>query len=212
MPHSWSIRRITAIEALASCCASRRLPFTPAIAARMPSAYPSFQPSPAAWAMDSASSARAAASSTCPVCRATSASRLSPDAVQKASPASRHSASPSSARDLARAGSLGRVSWARPIRPAPRISGGTCGASTARKEASHSLPSAKVPRTIQHGRTAVQIRSPVAASPSARQPLSTSHTLPISASYRRNTSTRADQGASILASPIARFRSATATV
>ncbi len=54
---------MTSIEALASSAASRMLPRSPAIAARMPSAQPSFQLSPAASAIAIASRPSASASS-----------------------------------------------------------------------------------------------------------------------------------------------------
>ena len=200
---------MTLIEASADCCASRSLPRNPAMAARVPSAYPSFHPSPAARAIDTASSARRPASSARPVCKATSLRTLSAAAVQNSSPATRHSSSPSFAQDSAPAGSLDRASCARPTRAGPRTPGGTPGASRSRKESSHSPPSANEPRTIQHGRTPVQIRSPVSASASARHRLSTCHTLPASMSYLRNTSTLADHGAGICAIPIARLCSTT---
>jgi hypothetical protein len=60
-----------------------------------------------------------------------------------------------------------------------------------------------------HGRIAVQIRSPVTTSPSARHWLSTSQTLLASMSYLRNTSTRSCHGAGTSAMPTAKFRSTT---
>ena len=82
---------------------------------------------------------------------------------------------------------------------------GTDGASSARKESSHSPPSANAPRAIQHGLTAVQIRRPASASDAARHQASTCQTLPTSTSYRRNTSTRAGHGAGTRAMPMAWF-------
>ena len=200
---------MTASAELASCPASRSLPPAAATAAAVPSAYPSFQPSPVARAMASASSAYAPASSTRPVCRAISLTRLSADASQKGSRADRHSSSPSRATGSAAAGSLDRISCARPTSAGPRRESATF--AMRRNPSSQSPPSVKVPRTSQHGRTAVHSRSPDSASPSARHWFSTCVMLPLSTSYLRNTSTRADHGPGTCAMPSAAFCSASRT-
>ena len=132
--------------------------------------------------MDSASSALAAASSVRPVCRAISLSRFSATAVQYPSAASRHSFSPSVASDEAAAGSLGRASCARTTVAAPWTQAGTAVMSRARNERSHSPPSPNVPQTIQHGLTAMQIRSAASASPCSMHQFSTPTALPASTS------------------------------
>jgi len=88
---------------------------------------------------------------------------------------------------------------------------GTAGEPSASRDPSHSSPSANVPRTIQQGLTAAQIRSPASASLPDRHQSSTWVTLPDSVSNRWNTATRSDQGAGTRAMPTSMACSAVRT-